>query len=69
MSVVVIKTCRVRGWGGCHGPSELGIMGHISKKIIIMNTGSYFLLWEQIVDVEDALMEMSLGSMEGDIVK
>lgn len=36
-----------------------------------MNTGSFFffLLWEQIVDVEDALMEMSLGSMEGDIVK
>lgn len=63
MSVVVIRTHRVRGWSDCHDPSELGIMGHISEK----NNAGSFSLWEQIVDVKYALLEKSLRSMEGKV--
>lgn len=53
---------------GCDGLSDLGIMGHISKKKKREGSGS-FLLWGQIIYTEDALMGMSLGSMERDSVK
>lgn len=39
--------------GACDAPSNLGIMGHISK-IIQKGSGS-FLLWEQKACAEDAL--------------